>query len=174
MHDKGIDRLPRFGRLGTCDWLESPVIHRVGDFGPNVIGPLGSLIDPRTDESHRPVTQQLILGRHNRLLIQSGHEVYQGALAALARDYVLSHFTAFKGQFLYVDAVVALLLFGAMTFDAVFLKHRPDFLFEIDLVLGRRRQFFNINGVNRSNENWRTNKQKSRNQIHCQLCPSQS
>ena len=122
------------------------MIHRVGDLGSEVIGPLGSLIDPRADESQYLVSCQFALGGHNCLLIQSRHEVDQGALAAFSGDDVLSHFTTFKGQFLDVDAVVALLFFWAVTFDTMFLKYRPDFLFEIDLVLGRGRQFFSING----------------------------
>ena len=68
----------------------------------------------------------------------------QRTLGTVAGDDSFSHLATFEGQFSDVDTVAALLLIGAMALYAVLLKERPDFLFEINHMLGRRRQLLHV------------------------------
>ena len=133
-------------RARPRDFLERPVIHPVHRLDTDVFRPVCALIDPGPDKANGLGVEGIALGRHHDFLVQSGNEMDQRTLGAIAGDDGLAHLATFESQFGDVDTVAALLLVGAMALHAVLLKEGPDFLFEINHMLGRRRQFLHING----------------------------
>ena len=143
---EGIDWMHKPRRARPRNFLERPVIHPVHRLRTEVFGPVRALIDPGSDKANGLGVEGIALGRHHDFLVQSGNEMNQRTLGAVAGNDGFAHFATFEGQFGDVDTVAALLLIGAMALHAVLLKEGPDFLFEINHLLGRRRQFLQVDG----------------------------
>ena len=109
----------------------------VGERG--IVRPIGSLIDPgpnQTDFSRRQPLP-LAVGRHlTEFVVDSGHQPYQPALGALARDDVAAQVAAGQRPLLLIETQAPFLVLAAVARMAVSLEEGLDVLGEIDRAIG--------------------------------------
>jgi len=124
---------------------------------------LGSLIDPRADETNLLLGQgiTLALGRHGFVFDEAGDGVDEGAFLAVTRLHVGTILAALESGREGIEAELAFLLLGTVALEAALLEDRLDILVEGQaLLIGSRRQFAEIgSGVGNDTEGNGTHQQ---------------
>jgi hypothetical protein len=125
--------------------LERPMRFDRIDFGPAVVWPDGTLVDPRPQQSDLFRRERITFRRHFRVGHEMGDQMNQRAARAVAgldcRRVIL---TAFERRRFRVESIFTLLLLRAVTGLAGLLEHWPDVLGEVHRARGRRRELRDI------------------------------
>ena len=139
--DEGIDRIfDTRRRRDGCEGFERPPIKGVGHGCARGVGPSRTGVDPRLEGGDFRRRECFALGRHSHILNFAGDKLHQRARGAESRhDIRRAAVAAVQRDGLHIEAVAALLFFGAVAFDAMRLKNRAHVAHEIGRSHGKCR-----------------------------------
>src|SRR5258706_10149222 len=104
-------------------------------------GPIGALVDPRSQQAASVTTERLAFRWHFHVRSRSRDTLYQRTFGTIARMNVRRVvLPSFEGRLLAIEPKLALLLVWTVAFEAMRLKDRLDILLEIDGAFRSRRQ----------------------------------
>lgn len=146
--DKRIDRVPQPSRGLARDTRQRGALHgterpvQLGVlFTRHFVGPLCSLIDPRSQQADLLTGKPLSLGRHLQSLFESGDQPHERTVGRFAgNNRRRKRLTPFERRRLQIQSQPATLLRPVMTRQTARSKDRLDVAHEVDLTRGGGRE----------------------------------